>query len=154
MFVSFKYTAKWISYTYTYIHSFLGFCPTQAITEYWIEFPVLCSRSLLVIYFIYSIVFVFIYRLCLSVPIFQFISPPLLLSNKLLSISSTLYDIFHMWDVLFIYFLFFSSYFYWLEANYFTILWDIFKGYRWTYPPNSNRVTDVLKSLYTWSCYF
>ena len=52
--ISFRCTAKWISYTYTYIHSFLDSFPIQVITEYWEEFPVLYSRSLLVIYFIYS----------------------------------------------------------------------------------------------------
>ena len=36
--VSFWCTAKWISYTYTYIHSFLRSFPIQAITEYWVEF--------------------------------------------------------------------------------------------------------------------
>ena len=40
--VSFRYTAKWISYTYTYIHSLDSF-PTQAIAEYWVESPVLPS---------------------------------------------------------------------------------------------------------------
>ena len=38
--ISFCCTAKWISYTHTY--------------EYWVEFPVLYSRFLLVIYFISS----------------------------------------------------------------------------------------------------
>ena len=56
--VSFRCTAKWISYTYTYVHSFLDSFPSHAISEYWIEFPALCSRSLLVIYFIYNSVYV------------------------------------------------------------------------------------------------
>ena len=42
--------------------------PIKAITEYWVGFPVLYSRFLLVIYFIYSSVY-------MSVPIFQFIHP-------------------------------------------------------------------------------
>ena len=53
--VIFRCTAKWISYTCTYIHSFLDSFP---ITEYWVEFPVLYSRSLFVIYFICNCVYV------------------------------------------------------------------------------------------------
>ena len=64
--VSFRCTAKWIIYTYAYIHSFLDSFPIEAITEYWVEFPVLYSRYLLVIYFIYSSVY-------MPIPIFQFI---------------------------------------------------------------------------------
>ena len=56
--VSFRFTANWISYMYTYIHSFLDSFPIQAITEYWVEFPVLYSRSLIVIYFIYTSVYI------------------------------------------------------------------------------------------------
>ena len=52
--VSFCCTAKWIIYTYTYILSFLDSFPIEVITEYWVEFPVLYSRLLLVTYFIYS----------------------------------------------------------------------------------------------------
>ena len=52
--VSFCCSAKWIIYTYTYIHSFLDFLPIQVTTEHWVEFPVLYSRFSLVIYFIYS----------------------------------------------------------------------------------------------------
>ena len=51
--VSFKCTAKWISYTYIYIHSFRFLAHRDPSTEHWEEFPVLYSRSLLVIYFIY-----------------------------------------------------------------------------------------------------
>ena len=54
--VTFSRTAKWISYTY--IHSFLDSFPIQAITEHWVEYPMLYSRSLLVTYFIYSSVHV------------------------------------------------------------------------------------------------
>ena len=46
--VSFRCTAKWISYTYTYSHSFLDSFPIQIITETWVEFPVLYSRSLVI----------------------------------------------------------------------------------------------------------
>ena len=47
--VSFRCTAQWI-----YIYSFSDSFPLEVITKYWGQFPVLCSRSLLVIYFIYS----------------------------------------------------------------------------------------------------
>ena len=42
------------SYVYMYIHSLSYSFPKQVITEYCIEFPVRYSRSLLVIYLIYS----------------------------------------------------------------------------------------------------
>ena len=58
--VSFRCTAKWFSYAYTYIHSFSISFPVQVITEYWVAFPVLCSRSLLIIYVIYSSVYMLI----------------------------------------------------------------------------------------------
>ena len=48
--ISFRHIIKWLSYTYTYIHSF----PMYIITEYWVEFSVLYSRSLLVIHLVYS----------------------------------------------------------------------------------------------------
>ena len=70
MLVSICCSSKWSSYTY--IHSFLDFVTIKAITEYWIEFPVLYSRFLLVIYFIYN-------SLYMSIPISRFI-PPLALS--------------------------------------------------------------------------
>ena len=68
--ISFCCTAKWVSYTYTYIHCFLDSIPIHVITEYWVEFPVLYSRFLLVIYFIYSSVYV-------SIPLSQFIPFPI-----------------------------------------------------------------------------
>ena len=46
--------AKWISYTYAYIPSFLDFLPVQ-VTRALVEFPVLSSRFWLVSYFIHSI---------------------------------------------------------------------------------------------------
>ena len=39
---------------YTYIHSFLYSFPLWLITGYWIQFPVLCSRTLLFIHPIYN----------------------------------------------------------------------------------------------------
>ena len=54
--MSFRCT-KWISYTYTYIQSFLDSFPIWVIKEYRVEFSVLYSRFLLVIYFIYSSVY-------------------------------------------------------------------------------------------------
>ena len=55
--VTFRCKAKWPSFIYTHTHTYLLFSfPVQAITEYWIQLPGLCSRSLLVICVIYSIV--------------------------------------------------------------------------------------------------
>ena len=59
-FVSFRCPAKWFRYTHTHTHSFSGSFPIQAITEYQAEFPVLYSRFLLIVYFIYSCVQVLI----------------------------------------------------------------------------------------------
>ena len=67
--VSFECTAKYISYTYTYIYSFLEYFPIYIITDYWVELPVWYPRFLLIIYFIYSSRYVL-------VPISQFIPPP------------------------------------------------------------------------------
>ena len=67
--VSFCCTAKWISYMYTYIHSFLDFLPIQVTTDHWVEFPVLHSMFSLVIYFIHSSVHT-------SIPVSQFVPPP------------------------------------------------------------------------------
>ena len=67
--VSFRHTENWIRYTYTYSYSFLDSFPIWVITEYWLEFPVWYSRSLLVIviYFIYISVYMLI-------PISKFLS--------------------------------------------------------------------------------
>ena len=47
-------TVRWICYTYAYIYSFFkDSFPTEVVIENWIEFAVLCSKSLLAIYFIY-----------------------------------------------------------------------------------------------------
>ena len=49
------YIAKWISYMYTYSHSFLlKILLPDSSFEYWVEFPMLYSSSLLVTCFIYS----------------------------------------------------------------------------------------------------
>ena len=44
--VSFRCTAKWFKYTYTYIHFLQILFSYKIITDYWTEFPVLNSRSL------------------------------------------------------------------------------------------------------------
>ena len=54
--VSFRYIAKWFSYTY--IHSFSDSFLIKVTTEYWVEFFVLYSESLLIIYLIYSSMYV------------------------------------------------------------------------------------------------
>ena len=66
--VSFKYTVNWISYTYTLGSSF-SYRLLQST-----QFPVL-YRSLLVIYFILSGVYV-------SIPIFQFIPPQIFTTSR------------------------------------------------------------------------
>lgn len=52
MCVSFKCIAKGFSNTYTYVNSSSDSLPKYVITEYQVEFPVLYSGYLLVIYFI------------------------------------------------------------------------------------------------------
>ena len=42
---------------FAYISSVLDFLPIQVNTEHWVEFPVLCSRFTLVIYFIHRSVY-------------------------------------------------------------------------------------------------
>ena len=61
------------------MHSFLDPFLIQAILEYCVEFPVLYSRFLLVIYFIY-IVYVFFVCVYMATPISLFI--PLLCSTS------------------------------------------------------------------------
>ena len=48
--VNFYCTAKWFSY----VHSFSYAFPSWFITDYWIQFPVLCSRTLWFIHSIYN----------------------------------------------------------------------------------------------------
>ena len=66
--VSFCSAAKWISYVYTHIVSFLNFLPIEVTTKLWVEFPMLYSRFSLVTCFIHSSVY-------MSVPISRFIPP-------------------------------------------------------------------------------
>ena len=54
--VSFRCITKWLSYTYTCIPSFSDSFLIQFITEYWVEFSLLYSRSFLDISSIYSCV--------------------------------------------------------------------------------------------------
>ena len=75
------------THTHTHIHSFSDSFPIQVITEYWVEFPVLYSRSLLIIYFIYNSVY-------LLIPNSQFIPPSYvspLVSINLFSMSVSLF---------------------------------------------------------------
>ena len=55
--ITFCCTTNWISYTYPNTHSFLDTFPMLFITEYWGEFPVLYSKFLLVINFIFKKIF-------------------------------------------------------------------------------------------------
>ena len=43
-----------VNQSYIYIHPLLDTFPIEVIIEYWVEFLVLCSKSLLVIYLMYS----------------------------------------------------------------------------------------------------
>ena len=52
--VIYLYNIYIIFYIYIYTPLFLDYFAIQTITEYWIEFLVLKSRSLLIIYFIYN----------------------------------------------------------------------------------------------------
>ena len=58
--VSFRCTAKCFSYTYTYVNSFSNSFPIYVITGNWVEFSVLYNRFLLVIFFIFSSVYMLI----------------------------------------------------------------------------------------------
>ena len=69
--VSFRCITKWLSYTYTCIPSFSDSFLIQFITEYWVEFSLLYSRSLLIIYIIHGI-------LCILIPRPWFIPTPCL----------------------------------------------------------------------------
>ena len=77
--VSFCYTAKGLSYTYTCIHSFLDSFPIKVTAEYWVEFPVPSRGSLLVICCRCS-------RVCLSGSVFgQHLPGPVQVGAALLS---------------------------------------------------------------------
>ena len=65
---SFCYTANWISHMYTYISSFLDILPIYVSAEHKVESSVLYSRFSLVIYFIYSSVY-------MTISVSQFIPP-------------------------------------------------------------------------------
>ena len=75
--VNFCCTAKWINHKYTHIYThthtspFLDFLPINFTTEHWVEFPVLYSRSLLIVDFMHSISSVYV-----STPVSQFIPLP------------------------------------------------------------------------------
>ena len=60
---------KWFSYTHMYIHSPSDSFPTQIITEYWVEFSGLYSRSSLANHSIYLSMY-------MPIPNSQSISPP------------------------------------------------------------------------------
>ena len=59
---------RMFSHTYTHIFSFSDFFSRLVITEYWVEFPVICHRSLLINQFIYDSV-------CMLIPTSYFIPP-------------------------------------------------------------------------------
>ena len=61
-YVTFCCAEKWVSHTYTYIHSLIFPSQIQVTTWHWGEFPVLYSRFSLVTYFINS-------RVYMSIPI-------------------------------------------------------------------------------------
>ena len=107
----FRCTTKWFSYMclciYIYTHTllylyinvyiyiciyvfFFSFFPIQVITRCWIQFPILYSRSLLFIYFIYSNMYPLI-------PNFQFISLLLsfLATISSFSMSMSLFHVYH-----------------------------------------------------------
>mgnify|MGYP007134215771 CR=1 FL=1 len=49
--VNYCCTAKWFSYTDTWIYSFSSSLPFQFITKYWAEFPVLYELIIIIIFF-------------------------------------------------------------------------------------------------------
>ena len=57
----FRFTPKWFKYLCIYIFSCSDSFLLKIITRYWIQFLVLCSRALLVIYFTYFFLSLFIY---------------------------------------------------------------------------------------------
>ena len=67
--ISFCCKTKWISYMYTYIHSFFNSLFISVTTEKSVEFLVLFNRFSSAVYFIHSSVY-------MSVPTSQFIPPP------------------------------------------------------------------------------
>ena len=53
-YVSFRYTAKWFVCVCVCIYPFSDSFPLYGITKYWVQFLVLYSRYMLVLYFIYE----------------------------------------------------------------------------------------------------
>ena len=86
---SFTCTAKWFNYIYTYIHSFSDSFLIYVITEHWVEVLVPYSRSLSVIYLIYSSVCVCVHPKLLIYPSPCYMSP--LVSISLFSISKSMF---------------------------------------------------------------
>jgi len=84
---------------------------SQATTEHWVEFPVLPSRFSLVIYFIHNSVYT-------SIPISQFILPPLPFPVWYLYICSLCLCLYFCFANKFINFIF-------LDSTYVAILYDI-----------------------------
>ena len=85
--VSFRCIARWFSYAYTHLLIF-NYFRIQVITEYWVEFHALCSRSFLVICLIYS-------RVCVLNPTWfippRHVSPLVTISLFLNSVSLFLF---------------------------------------------------------------
>ena len=87
---------KGLSHTYTCIHSPPNSPPIQAATWHWAEFPVLYSRSLLVIHFKYSRVYMSIPK-SLIIPFPHPSRPPTTISSFSKSVSLFLfYKQFHL----------------------------------------------------------
>ena len=70
--ISFKCTGNRFSFIYTCIHSFSDYLPIQIITEYWVQVPVLQSRSSLIIYFTSSVSFRFMMVTYIKYKIYHF----------------------------------------------------------------------------------
>ena len=70
--ISFKCTGKRFSFIYTCIHSSSDYLPIQIITEYWVQVPVLHSRSSPIIYFISSVSFRFMMVTYIKYKIYHF----------------------------------------------------------------------------------
>ena len=83
--------AYWFSYTYTSTYSFSDSFPTYVITEYWVEFPVLSSRSLLANYFICSSLRMLIQSSWFIISLLPHISPLVTISLFLKSVSLFLF---------------------------------------------------------------
>ena len=78
--VNFRWTGKGLNHTYACIHSPPNSPPIQAATSHWAEFPLLHSRSVLVIHFNYSSVY-------MSIPNSNYPFPPATISSLSESVS-------------------------------------------------------------------